>query len=174
MADDASGRAQAAETKKVIKRSKFMREEDEQIRAFVAQFGPNAWDEITEAMGGDRNKRQLRERWQNYLSPGLSLSYTEVEDCALITLHAHVGPQWAKIASVIGTKSAISVRNRHRSLQSMKARGVKPDYQSVSGGLAITNQSVPESPELSVGDFDLRLYSIALSDTWECDLDSFL
>jgi hypothetical protein len=118
--------------KKCIKRTKFLAEEDEQIRAQVERFGASAWEKVAEAMENRRTKRQLRERWQNYLSPSLEPAYTETEDQVLVALYRVVGPHWARIAALIGKKSAISARNRYRALQSMKARGMKPDYEQTA------------------------------------------
>jgi hypothetical protein len=166
--------AQVIQEKKGIKRSKFTSEEDEQIRALVAQFGPNAWDAIAGAMNGQRNKRQLRERWLNYLNPDHDVFYTENEDQALVGLYARTGPQWAKIASVIGTKSAISVRNRYRSLQSMRARGLKPDYQILERRVKLTQNPVSEPPAHTFAEFDVQFTNVGIVDSWEWDIDSCL
>ena len=131
-------------SKKEIRHVKFTEEEDSQLCNLVEQFGRNDWDNITRAMGGQRTKLQIRERWQNYLSPELVSSYTEAEDCVLVALYKQVGPQWSKIAAMIGKKSSISIRNRYRSLQSMKARGFKPDYQKMS-----MNAKIPQFAESS-------------------------
>jgi hypothetical protein len=119
-------------------------------------------------MTRQRTKRQLRERWQNYLSPDLLPSYTEVEDGLLVALYNQVGPQWAKIAAVIGKKSAISTRNRYRSLQSMKARGLKPDYQKTEVDDAITEMNPMESTVLEVPDINFMM-----EESWECELEGF-
>jgi hypothetical protein len=166
--------AQVIEEKKVITRAKFTSEDNEQICALVVRFGSNAWDAIAEAMNGRRSKRQLRERWLNYLNLDLDLSYKESEDHMLVALHAQVGPKWAKIASVIGTKSPISVRNRYRSLQSMKARGQKPNYQIVSWSLMVTQDTVPEQPVEDPGEFDVQYPNIEYADSWQWENDSCL
>jgi hypothetical protein len=157
--------------KKVIKRSKFTSEEDGEIRSLVAQFGSNAWDAIAAAMAGNRSKRQLRERWLNYLNPDHDAFYTEAEDHALVALYMKVGAQWAKIAGAIGTKSAISVRNRYRSLQSMRARGVRPDYQRYEGLCTTTQEVVPEQ---DLTEFNFQFGNIGITDSWDWDIDSCL
>jgi hypothetical protein len=117
--------------KQDLKRKRFNLEEDQMICELVERYGTKNWDEIAKAMGGNRTKRQIRERWQAYLTPDITLMYTEAEDQQFETLFFEFGTQWAKIVLMIGGKSAISVRNRHRTLQSMKARGFKPNYQEL-------------------------------------------
>jgi hypothetical protein len=163
--------------KKEIRHTKFTDDEDSQLCALVQQYGMDSWDKIAAMMGNQRTKRQLRERWQNYLNPELVLSYTEDEDCALVRLYSQVGPQWAKIAAVLGKKSAISTRNRYRSLQSMKARGVKPDYAKVDpmNQISVTDSmesSVFEITDLTDFDFNLGI-GIGLGDSWESDFSQF-
>jgi hypothetical protein len=157
--------------RKEIKRAKFSEDEDEQIRALVERFGNRAWDEIAQAMGNQRTKRQLRERWQNYLSPTLEPAYTELEDQMLVGLYAMIGPQWARIASAIGNKSAISARNRYRALQSMKAHGVMPDYQGMNFPVVVSEVQPIEEMQPSFADFGLSFGPDALNDPWALDFD---
>jgi myb proto-oncogene protein len=115
---------------KKIRRNKFSQEEDYEITRLVAQFGSRNWGPIADAVGNNRTKRQVRERWMNYLDPQLKNSYSPAEDAMLERLYDQYGQQWARIALEIGNKSAISVRNRHRKLQSAKARGLQPMYST--------------------------------------------
>jgi hypothetical protein len=159
--------------KKEIKRAKFSEGEDEQILALVERFGNRAWDEIAEAMGNQRTKRQLRERWQNYLSPTLEPAYTEWDDQRLVGLYGMIGPQWARIASAIGNKSAISARNRYRALQSMKAHGVIPDYQAMNSPVVVTEVEPTDEMHSNFADFGLSFGPDALKDPWALDFDFF-
>jgi hypothetical protein len=168
MTTQTSKQLQTMPPKKEIKHAKFTEDEDSQLRSLVDQFGSDAWDNVAAAMGGQRTKRQLRERWQNYLSPNLVPSYTEAEDCVLVALYRQIGPQWAKIAAVIGTKSAISTRNRYRSLQSMKARGVKPDYRTTEVDNEITEVN-PVEPTV----FEAPEFNFMMGETWECEFEEF-
>jgi preprotein translocase subunit SecA len=171
-----SEQLQNIQSKKEIRHKKFTEEEDSQLRTLVQQFGSDSWDDITTAMNGQRTKRQLRERWQNYLSPALIPSYSETEDCALLTLYRQIGPQWAKIATMIGKKSAISTRNRYRSLQAMKARGVKPDYLKIEECHEIheMNRINPLEPSLlEVPEFNFLMNDMTVGDSWECEFEGF-
>jgi myb proto-oncogene protein len=151
--------------KKDLTRKRFSEEEDQMIRELVEHYGTKNWDEIAKAMGGNRTRRQLRERWQAYLTPDIALLFTEAEDQQLEILFLEFGPQWARIASIIGGKSAISVRNRHRSLQSMKAKGQKSRSQKMESD----EMNVIEPEQQSIFEFT----SVEI-DSWECDWDAFL
>jgi hypothetical protein len=157
--------------KKEIKRAKFSADEDEQMRALVARFGTDAWEQIAEAMGNQRTKRQLRERWQNYLSPVLEPAYTEREDQMLVALYGMIGPQWARIATTMGNKSAISTRNRYRSLQSLKAHGLKPDYQPANSPVFVTQVQPVEEQEPNFACFELSFGPYTLSDPWDREFE---
>lgn len=100
---------------KSIKRVKFLPSEDKTIIDLVSIYGTD-WKLISQSFGPSRTKRQLRERWQNYLNPECNPTYTEEEDIMLVDLVNEMGTKWAKIAEIIGKKSAISCRNRHRIL----------------------------------------------------------
>lgn len=103
------------QSKKLIKRVKFLPSEDKTISDLVSIYGTD-WKLISQSFGPTRTKRQLRERWQNYLNPDCNPTYTEEEDTMLMDLVTEIGTKWAKIAEIIGKKSAISCRNRHRIL----------------------------------------------------------
>jgi hypothetical protein len=112
--------------RKLITRKKFSPDEDEQIARLVDKYGAKNWDQIAAELGTDRTKRQLRERWNQYLNPDLEPGYTQEEDDLLCRLVDEHGRQWAKIASLIQRKSSISTRNRHRFLETLRARGMRP------------------------------------------------
>jgi hypothetical protein len=142
--------------KKLITRRKFTCDEDEQIYHLVEQFGVENWDQIARELGTNRTKRQLRERWQNYLDPTLDLGYSEQEDERLVQLFKECGPQWAKIAALIGKKSAISARNRYRCLMSLRAKGQRPRYVA-----ALPQVEVVMWPDFDMpaGDQEMDLFS---------------
>jgi hypothetical protein len=114
-----------------IKRNKFTAQEDEEILRLVRTFGRDNWDAIARAFGTSRSKRQLRERFKNYLDSQFDLGYTEAEDELLVRLSSEHGRHWAKIAQIMGNKSAVLVRNRCHTLRTLKKRGLQPDYRLV-------------------------------------------
>jgi hypothetical protein len=60
-----SNQIQTMSSKKEIRHAKFPEDEDSQLRSLVEEIGTTDWDHIAISMGGQRTKRQLRERWQN-------------------------------------------------------------------------------------------------------------
>jgi hypothetical protein len=134
----------ARDLKKEIKRNKFTHDEDERLVQLVGKYGADNWEDITKALGTGRTKRQLRERWQNYLNPDLSPQYSPDEDRQLEALYEQHGSQWAKIAGLLGNKSAISARNRYRTLQSLKQKGLRPEYSEESVGESSAHASDSE------------------------------
>ena len=103
--------------KKNITRFKFSKEEDEKINELVKKFGQN-WNMIQSHFGPTRTKRQLRERWINYLNPNYTIKFTNDEDLYLLKLYSLYGPKWSFIAKTIGNKSSVCCRNRFGSLKS--------------------------------------------------------
>jgi hypothetical protein len=104
---------------------RFTREEDEKIMQAVASYGTRAWEMVAGAVGGGRNTRQVRERWNQYLRPTLELGYTQAEDARVLELVAQYGRRWAMIGAMLRTKSDVSVRNRYRILAKQSARKEK-------------------------------------------------
>jgi hypothetical protein len=65
------------------RRNRFTEEEDAQLVQLVAQFPTDSWAELAKMMPG-RIPRQIRDRYQHYMSPGLNLSaWTPEEDTLL-------------------------------------------------------------------------------------------
>lgn len=108
--------------KKRVKRL-FSKEEDEVIRLLVMKFGLNHWPYIASQLN-NRTARQVRERWKNYLCPGVNNPpWSEEEDEKLTDLVKKHGPQWSKIASEFGTRTDVHIKNRWALLQRKESRG---------------------------------------------------
>jgi myb-related protein len=98
------------------RRCRFSHEEDNTIRAAVNEFGCHEWRAVAERVGNNRIARQVRERWNNFLSPPIQHAFTDAEDEKLMELASNFTGDWAQIARIIGNRSAIQVRNRVRKL----------------------------------------------------------
>jgi hypothetical protein len=151
---------------KSVTRNKFTAEENNLICRLVEQYGANHWDQITAIFVAElrtnRTRRQLRERWVNYLNPELDLGSTEAEDellCALVREH---GQQWAKIATLMGRKSSTWTRNRYRLLETLRTRGQRPSYTNQPPQV-IAQENVGIDG-LEVGEFDQQT---------ACDFEEF-
>ena len=103
-------------TKDKVRHKKFTREEDKILKKLVAVHGSSNWIKIASLME-DRNSRQCRERWLNYLSPKLNKSeWTEEEDEFLLEMIQHTGKRWVKIASFFPGRTDQMLKNRYNQL----------------------------------------------------------
>ena len=72
------------QTKKAHPKFKFGADEDIQLKDLVLKYGENNWTQIAQNMP-NRNARQCKERWCNYLSPNICKSpWTQDEDNLLL------------------------------------------------------------------------------------------
>lgn len=90
----------------------FSKEEDEQIIKLVEQYGSNQWGIIASHING-RTPKQCRDRYSNYLAPGIfKCQWTNAEDELLIKLYQQVGPKWSILQKSFPGRSSGSVKNR--------------------------------------------------------------
>jgi hypothetical protein len=100
-----------------IIKAKFEPWEDARLLEVVPAHGAVNWHEIAAHFPG-RNARQCRERWTNYVNPGLVKSeWTEAEDQILMQTYCEVGPKWFAIAGFLPGRSKNSVKNRYFALK---------------------------------------------------------
>lgn len=108
--------------KKSIKlhpKAKFSPVEDQKLKDLVAQYGEN-WDLISKLMV-NRNQRQCKERWSNYLAPTVRRDpWTEKEDELLKKLYEEIGAKWVKISSHFPNRTDTNIKNRWMVLQRQK------------------------------------------------------
>lgn len=76
-----------------------------------------SWSQVANLLP-NRTARQVRERYKNFLSPGLTNKpWTKEEDNLLKEAYDRLGPKWAKITSYFNGRSEINIKNRWTSLQ---------------------------------------------------------
>lgn len=91
---------------------KFTPEEDERLIQIVSQYGESSWKRIADHMA-NRNCRQCRERWKNYLAPSVCKEpWTEDEDNLLQKKYAELGSQWSLIAKFFPKRTDVNLKNR--------------------------------------------------------------
>ncbi|OHT03852.1 hypothetical protein TRFO_01574 [Tritrichomonas foetus] len=101
------------QTKKSHPKFKFCAEEDIQLKELVNKYGENNWAQIAQNMP-NRNSRQCKERWCNYLSPSICKSpWTQEEDNLLLDKYKEVGARWVQIAKFFPQRTDISIKNRY-------------------------------------------------------------
>jgi hypothetical protein len=91
---------------------KFTPGEDERLRGIVGQLGDSNWKLIATHMG-DRDYRQCRERWKNYLAPGVCRGPWAPEEDRLLQLKfSELGSQWSAIARFFPGRTDVNLKNR--------------------------------------------------------------
>ncbi|MDR0661874.1 MAG: hypothetical protein LBF76_00590 [Holosporales bacterium] len=106
-----------------MRHQKFTPEEDGRIIQ-AKKDNPNAnWREIGEIAHIGRDPNRIRERWGNYLIPGLyQRPWTAEEDQALRDAYSRVGPKWTAISPFFPGRSGVNVKNRWRLLERNRER----------------------------------------------------
>jgi hypothetical protein len=123
---------------------KFTPDEDQRLTVLVEQYGTNEWGVISQLMQ-NRNPRQCRERWTNYLQPYLRTTpWTLEEDQLLEEQFILHGTKWTRISKCFIHRSPLSLRNRHMVLARRRRKAAPQETEVV---LAITvrrNRAPPE------------------------------
>ena len=101
--------------------------EDEALARIVKGRGTKAWGNVARELnslmhfGLDiRKGRQCRERWINYVDPGLNKGqWTKEEDELLIEMQKELGNKWSEISKALKGRNENSVKNRWKSLSKL-------------------------------------------------------
>ena len=105
---------------------KFTQDEDQILMQAVKKLGTSDWRAVAVHLP-NRNARQCRERWNNYVNPQVSVArpWTEEEDRLLEEKYQELGGKWQTLASFFANRSTNNVKNRFVMLQRHK-KGRKP------------------------------------------------
>ena len=96
-----------SEYKQLPQKTPWTFDEDNLLKALVAERGQKQWQEIANEINKNlgnskREGKQCRERWINFLSPDIRREpWTPNEDLLLLDTHQKIGNQWAQIAKEI-------------------------------------------------------------------------
>lgn len=100
----------------VIKRHKsrqmFTEEEDRLLLYLISIYGENQWGLVAKSMG-NRNIRQCRDRYKNYLSKKNDIiHWTREEDKLLLEKEKDFGNRWSVITSFFANRSEMELKIR--------------------------------------------------------------
>lgn len=108
---------------------KFSPREDEILTQIITDNKYQSWAIITDLFNRKcvelletthftRNSRQCRDRWNNFLAPGINRGvWTPEEDSILLEKYNEYGGRWAVIARFLNGRKDNAVKNRFKLLQ---------------------------------------------------------
>jgi hypothetical protein len=140
---------------KHLPNNKFSPDEDARLLGLVGTYGKANWTHIATMME-NRNPRQCRERYANYLNPALRQDvWTPDEDRLLAQKYREFGSKWNKIAKFFINRSDIALRNRWQLIERHRTKTVQ-NHQPI--GQIVTVPEVvsipkPESKQIVAQDF---------------------
>jgi hypothetical protein len=95
----------------------FSPEEDKKLSGLVARLGADNWPAVTARMPR-RTLRQCRERYVNYLAPGLNTrAWTPEEDQLLLETQHEIGPLWTAMQGLFPNRTDSMLKNRFHVLK---------------------------------------------------------
>ncbi|KAK8870693.1 hypothetical protein M9Y10_008580 [Tritrichomonas musculus] len=110
------------------KKFKFTKSEDTQLYNLVKLYGENDWRTIADQMPY-RTPRQCRERWTNYVNPGLNKKPWSIsEDMCLLMKHHDFGNKWKIIQRFFPGRSKNDIKQRIKHISNNMNK--EPSYQN--------------------------------------------
>lgn len=124
MSSKKSYRLNFGNRKRPVSKKKFTPEEDQELTRLVGIHGEN-WELIIEYMPG-RNVRQVRDRWNCYVSPAINKGpFTREEDALLVEKVEELGPKWVKMTEFFNGRSDTALKNRWQILERRMRQGIQ-------------------------------------------------
>ena len=105
-------------------RHHFQKEDDEKLLELINSIGKN-WKEIHSKLPS-WTERQLRDRYTNYLQPGINNSnWLPWEDQFLLAKVNQIGHKWSHMTSYFNNRSAVNIKNRYSFLTGSGAKQMR-------------------------------------------------
>ncbi|GAX19268.1 hypothetical protein FisN_4Lu510 [Fistulifera solaris] len=72
-----------------------------------------AWNQVCMVMGTERSAKQCRERWTNYLRPGIKKGeWTAEEEELIYEMYRSFGPRWSAMAKLMKNRTDNDIKNK--------------------------------------------------------------
>lgn len=113
-------------------RHRFSKDEDERLLNLVRNYETNDlinWSEVASNLE-NRNSRQCRERYYNYLLEKTKKGdWSKEEDDLILFLYDKFGPNWVKMSSYFNDRSNIDIKNHFSSIMRKMMSGDLKRYE---------------------------------------------
>ncbi|KAI5495143.1 RNA polymerase II transcription regulator recruiting protein [Trichomonas vaginalis G3] len=132
-----------------LPKHKFTLEDDNKLIDIIQHIGTSSWDEIAKRMG-NRNKRQCKERWENYLSPEInSEPFTEQEDNLLLAKVKEIGTKWVALKKYFNKRTDAALKYRWQLLDRKIKKQEKLESRRGKQCHTMVNKPSPAKVQLS-------------------------
>jgi len=107
----------------------WSKEETEQLRQILSGLDckdPSTWELASKAMGYNRNIKQIKSRYDNFLDPTLKHGpWTKEEDDDLLSLQSEYGNKWKNFESILVGRSSDRIRRRFIWLSKQRSKNTE-------------------------------------------------
>ncbi|XP_058754481.1 transcription factor WER-like isoform X1 [Vicia villosa] len=130
---------------KEINKGAWSREEDDILSKYVAIHGEGKWQKVAQNAGLKRCGKSCRQRWLNYLKPGIKRGdISPDEEDMIIRLHRLLGNRWSLIAKRLPGRTDNEIKNYWNTNLSKK---LQKRHTSSSFSVSLQNKYSHVAPE---------------------------
>jgi hypothetical protein len=110
-------------------KSYFTQDDDFKLLSLVNKYGTGDWNIISSLMK-NKNRRQCKDRWRNYLDPSLNKDpFTDAENDIILKKVEEIGFRWKEISKYFINRTEAMVRNQFQNLSRMEKNKIKSEQK---------------------------------------------